>query len=96
MKVKNMLSQDYDLYFEPINPITTAREFTDELINYCSKENKDLTIIEETMQPTIEIEGNKYICKLGEPFRACKLFKTPINPTAGRFLGYKWVYIYKS
>lgn len=90
-----MLSYNYDLYFEPVNPITTPREFTDELIKYFSKENKFLTIIEESMEPIIEIKDCRYICKLGEPFRSCKLFKTPINPTSGIFLGYKWVYIYK-
>lgn len=95
MKSKNMLPYDYDFYFEPINPITNSREFTDELINYFSKKNKFLIIIKESMEPIIEIENQRYICKLGEPFRAWKLFKTPINPIAGRFLGYKWAYIYK-
>ena len=39
------------------------------------------------MEPVIKIDNETYICKLGEPF------KTPINPIAGRFLGYKWIYI---
>lgn len=47
------------------------------------------------MEPIFELDEGRYICKLGEPFRACKAIKSPINPVAGRFLGYKWVYIYK-
>ena len=45
------------------------------------------------MEPVIKIDNETYICKLGEPFRVWKFFKTPINPIAGRFLGYKWIYI---
>ena len=45
------------------------------------------------MEPVIKIDNETYICKLGEPFRVRKFFKTPINPIAGRFLGYKWIYI---
>ncbi|WP_018591233.1 hypothetical protein [Terrisporobacter glycolicus] len=65
------------------------------MINYFSREGKCITIIEESMEPIFELDEGRYICKLGEPFRACKAIKCPINPVAGRFLGYKWVYIYK-
>lgn len=95
MKLEDMLPYNYDLYFEPVNPITTAREFTDELVKYFSEENICLTILEESMEPIIELEEQRYICNLGEPFRTCKLVKIPINPISARFLGYRWVYIYK-
>ncbi len=92
--MKKLLSYDYKFYIEPTNPITTPEEFTNELITYFSQKNMLITIIKESMEPVIKIDNETYICKLGEPFRVWKFFKTPINPIAGRFLGYKWIYIY--
>ena len=94
MNLKKLLSYDYAFYLEPSNPITSSEEFKNELIKSFLQQNKEIIIIEESMEPVISIDGEKYICKLGEPFRAWKLFKTPINPIAGRFLGYKWIYAY--
>lgn len=48
MKLK---MKKFEFYFEPDNPRTDPREFTDELIKYCKKNNKDLTIIHEGMEP---------------------------------------------
>lgn len=95
MKKINLLDSKYDLYFEPENPITTKEEFTDEVMKHFSKENKFVSMVNESMEPEITVDGETYICRLGEPFRTNKLFKTPINPIAGRFLGYKFVYLYK-
>lgn len=39
--MKKSLSYDYDLYFESNKPITTPREFTDEIIDYCNQEKKN-------------------------------------------------------
>ncbi|MFL0247114.1 hypothetical protein [Candidatus Clostridium stratigraminis] len=33
--------EKFTFYFEPDNPITNPREFTDELIKYCKKNNID-------------------------------------------------------
>lgn len=53
-----------------------------------------ITIIKESMEHIIKIDNETYICKLGEPFRVWKFFKTPINPIAGRFLGINgYIYI---
>ena len=95
MKNNTLFNSNYDLYFEPKNPITTPHEFIDEIIDYFSKKNQFVSILDECMEPKIKINDEEYICKLDEPFRQWKFFKTPINPIAGRFLGYKWVYIYK-
>lgn len=93
--MKKPLSYDYDLFFEPENPINTEREFTDEIINYCEREKRELIILQEGMEPIVEIDSEKYVCKLGEAFRVWKIFKMPINANSYRNLGYKWVYLYK-
>lgn len=95
---KEMLSYDYDLYFEPNNPITNPKEFSNELIRHFSCEKKFITIIEESMTPIIEIDDKRYVCKLGKPFsffKPLKYIKFPLNPNSLNYLGYKWVYIYK-
>lgn len=77
--------------FEPKKPITNPREFTDELISYCKKENKDLTILHEGMEPIVSINGEEYICMLENP----KLVSMPIlSLFASNTYGFKWVYIY--
>lgn len=37
MKNTTLFNSNYDLYFEPKNPITTPHEFIDEIIDYFSK-----------------------------------------------------------
>lgn len=89
------LDYKYDLYFEPENPITTPQEFSQEIIEHFSKENQFVSIVTESMEPRIQIDDEEYFCRLGRPFRTWRAIKVPINPFAGDFLGYKWVYIYK-
>lgn len=81
-----MKTKKAKFYFEPKNSITTHREFTDELINYCNENKKDLTIIHEGMEPIAIIDGIKYLCILEPP----RLINMPIFS-----YGFKWVYIYK-
>jgi len=84
--------QKYEFYFEPDQPITNLREFTDELIKYCNKNNKDLTIIHEGMEPIVIIDDIKYICMLEQP----RMINVPILPAFYvNSYGFKWVYIYK-
>lgn len=52
--------------FEPKEPIQSVRDFSRELLKYKKREGLDLTIIEESMAPIIEIEGRQYVCELGE------------------------------
>lgn len=91
-----LLDYNYDLYFEPETPITTPDEFTRELRNHFSKEHQAVVILSEGMEPKIKIGDEEYICRLGEPLRTVQTLKMPIRPFGGRFLGYKWVYIYKA
>lgn len=84
--------EKYSYFFEPDQPITTAREFTDELIKYCKKENKDLTIIHEGMEPIVIIDDEKYMGMLEQP----RLINIPILPVFYvNSYGFKWVYLYK-
>lgn len=84
--------EKYAYFFEPDDPITTKREFTDELIKYCKKENKDLTIIHEGMEPVVLIDGEKYVCMLEQP----RMINIPIIPAFyANSYGFKWVYIYR-
>ena len=84
-----MKLQKYEYCFEPEEPITNEKEFTDELIKYCASNKKDLTIIHEGMEPIAIIDGIKYIGMLETP----KVINIPFFYT--RSYGFKWVYLYK-
>lgn len=78
-------------YFEPDEPITNSKEFTNELIKYCNKNNKDLTIIHEGMEPVVIIDGAKYLCMLEQP----RMIDIPILPAFYvQSYGFKFVYFY--
>lgn len=82
----------YSFYFEPNEPITTPREFTDELIAYGKREKKDLCITHEGMEPVVLIDGKKYLCILEQP----RMVNTPVVPIfVSNTYGFKWVYIYE-
>lgn len=91
MDIKNGLPKKPDMWFEPSIPITTAREFTDEIFKYANKENKDITILKEGLEPVISINNEKYFCMLQEP----RLLNLPIPLFATHTYGFKFVYIYK-
>lgn len=87
-----MKLQKYEYCFEPEEPITNEKEFTDELIKYCASNKKDLTIIHEGMEPIAIIDGIKYIGILETP----KVINIPFLPLFyTKSYGFKWVYLYK-
>ena len=55
------------IVFEPENPITNKKEFTNELIVYCDKMKSELVILKESMSPTVAINGMVYIAQLELP-----------------------------
>ena len=100
MQKAELMDLDFKLWFEPEGGVNNPREFTDELLIWSRKDDKDLTILEESMEPLVEVEGKRYRCRLGAPnLNARKLgrhlgFKG-VNAPVGPFLGYKWVYLYE-
>lgn len=93
---------DFEMFFEPKEGINTPQEFTEEILNWAKEENQNVVILEESMEPKIKIDDTEYVCKLGTPNVATennKVWKAMgfkgVNQSVGRFLGYKWVYIYK-
>lgn len=96
------IESNFDLYIEPEEGINSTRDFTSELLAWAKKENRDITINEESMEPLITLDGEKYICKLGDVnatvaknliSKALKL--KGLNRVGGPYLGYKWIYLYK-
>lgn len=53
--------------FEPKSSIESIEDFTRELLQYKKRENVDLTILEASMQPIIDIDGIHYQCELAIP-----------------------------
>ncbi|MBU3104993.1 MerR family transcriptional regulator [Clostridium gasigenes] len=91
-KVKGYIPEKHVMWFEPNKPITKPREFTDELIEYCLKEKKELTMYKENMMPIVMIDDVKYICILEMP----RMFAFPLSIFfVGNTFGFKNVYIYK-
>ena len=94
------MDYDYALHMEPEGGIGSPREFTDELFAWASREHRDLVILEESMEPQVELDGKTYVCRLGDPdlgrFRLMKpLLKTGYTHSVGPHLGYQWVYFYE-
>lgn len=91
-KVKEYIPEKPVMWFEPNEPITTKREFTDELFKYSAREKIDITILKESMEPIIEIEGVKYFCMLQQP----TIVTFPLSIFfASHTYGFRFVYIYK-
>ena len=93
---------NFQMFFEPENGINSPQEFSNEILSWANRKKKDIVILEESMEPKIELEQKKYICKLGDPDVASQnnpLWKAlgfqGINHSVGRYLGYKWVYLYE-
>lgn len=91
-KARAYLPAKSKFFFEPDDPITTKREFTDELIKYANKKNLDLTILKESMEPIIRLDGKTYICMLEMPrtlhFPFSIFFVT-------KTFGFRFVYLYE-
>ena len=47
------------------------------------------------MEPVIEVDGVRYVCRLGEPFRAFNPLHIPIRSGSMSYLGYQWIYLYR-
>lgn len=102
MKKEGFVDLNFSLYFEPESGINTPEEFTEELTAWAQREEKHLRVLEATMEPVIILDGETYVCKLADPDVASqknslwKVFcKQGVTHSVGRFLGYKWVYLYK-
>lgn len=52
--------------FEPKSSIETKEDFSRELLYYKKKEHLDLTILEESMEPIVNIDGVTYQCELAK------------------------------
>lgn len=94
---------NYAMFFEPEDGINTAEEFTNEILSWANREKKDLVILEEGMEPKIELDKKQYICKLGDPEVArqnnpvwkAMMGSRGITHSIGTYMGYKWVYLYE-
>lgn len=102
MAEASYMELNFEQFFEPEGGINTPREFSDELMAWSKREGNDLVITEESMEPTIKLNGSQYICRLGTPNVAAENNKVwkgmgfkGINQSVGKFGGYKWVYLYK-
>ena len=102
MHKSGFMELDFALYFEPENGIRTDRDFTSELLAWARRENRDITILQEGMEPRVEVNGKTYRCQLGDPDLTSQ--KNPLRKilglqgtthSVGKFLGYQWVYLYE-
>ncbi len=100
---KGYFDLNYEMFFEPEGGgINTPREFTEELFAWAKREQKEITVLAEGMEPEIELDGKHYVCRLGNPGLAGqnnpvrKTLKLPgTESVVGRWLGYKWVFLYE-
>lgn len=53
--------------FELKSSIESTEDFTRELLMYTKRTNLDLTILEASMRPIVDIEGVHYQCELASP-----------------------------
>ena len=94
---------NFKMYIEPDSAIRTAEEFAQTLNTWARQQARHLTILELSMEPLIELEGRRYVCRLAEP-RLVRynhsLFhgfnRHGINGTVGILGGFKWVYLYEA
>lgn len=54
------MEKQNSIYFDPVEPIDNKEDFTKELIIYRDKNNVDLFIHKESMEPLVEIDGVMY------------------------------------
>ena len=102
MTQAGFVALDFTEYFEPEGGIRTPQEFTAELLRWADREHRRLWILEESMEPLVEVDGVPFRCRLAEPALAAqnnplrrKLGIPGINHAISPFLGYQWVYLYK-
>ena len=93
---------NFTLYFEPEDPILEPGDFLRELISWTDREQRELVILEEGMEPRVRVDGKCYVCRLADPnlqrqkhSPVNRLMGTGITHSTGPYLGYKWVYLYE-
>ena len=102
MKHAGFVDLDFVCYFEPESGINTPRQFTSELFRWAETEQRNLVLLEESMEPVVSLDGERYICRLADPQVAQqnhpiwkRFCRYGVTHSVGPFLGYKWVYLYK-
>ena len=91
-KAKGCMPPSYSFWFEPNEPVLNKRDFTEELCRYADANNLDLTIIRESMEPVVKINGEKYFCMLETP----RMFRFPFSIFfVPNTYGFRFAYIYK-
>lgn len=74
-KIKRILPKEATYWFDPEEPIMTKEDFTKELFNYGKEKDLDITIVKESMEPEMIIDGKKYVGMLQMP----RLFNFPLS-----------------
>lgn len=99
LKPIEFIPLDFQMYIEPEKGINNSEEFAEELLKWGNREHRSLLIKEYGMKPIIYMDGKDYICRLGNPCQCIeqeKIFRFPgINQYMGKWLGYKWIYLYE-
>lgn len=91
-----LIPTNYACFIEPEDPVTTPAEMTQALARYFSSQGTSFSMSEESMEPTIEVDGQTYVCRLGESLHAANaLGMLPMRSGSMRCLGYQWIYLYK-
>ena len=97
------VSLDFAAWFEPKTSICGADDFARELRDWADREGRTLVIREASMEPEVELDGEAFVCRLGDPSLVRQkhspmshLTGTGITHSTGPYLGYKWVYLYKA
>lgn len=92
-RIKATIPPNSEKWFEPDEPIINCHDFTVELCKYAEKNKEQLTILKEGMEPTVEINGERYLCMLESP-RMLKFPWSIFFATSSSF-GFKFVYMYR-
>ena len=59
---KGYFDLNYEMFFEPEGGgINTPREFTEELFAWAKREQKEITVLAEGMEPEIELDGKLHL-----------------------------------
>ena len=91
---KGYFDLNYAMFFEPEGGINTPGEFTEELLAWAKREKRELSVLAEGMEPQICLDGKRYMAGQNNPVR--KALKLPgTESVVGRWLGYKWVFLYE-
>ncbi|WP_426348637.1 hypothetical protein ACPWSR_12885 [Alloiococcus sp. CFN-8] len=65
-KMKKELFPKCEFIIEYPGIVSTPEEIIKVLIDYCSKEQKALTVLKESMTPIVKIDGKTYIARIDQ------------------------------